>query len=714
MLKKHTLNKDFINKAVKFVSIIMFAFILLIMLFVDTRVEYNYSNDVKLNNYIFFLVVFLIIAILFVLKKLLKNKQEKVQKIVSKIESKSTLIIVILFILLVVFQALMIRNLYFETKWDLEHVIGTVRNFLETGVFDNNSYIGTYPYFSIYPNNLFLANVFCIIGKIVMQFGDQYVYGALVIVGTILVDLAGVLTVRAIGNFTDKKIFKIIGMFGFIAFIGVSPWFLVPYSDTYSIMFPIAVLYNYTKKDKKLYNYLLIGLCSYLGYLIKPTVIIVLIAIAIIEAFRLLTNIKIKENRIQRANKLAKNIIFVLIGIILVFLLKFGLSKVTNYESEKQYEISFYHYLMMGINEETTGAYNGDDVVNSVSQNSYDERVKYNKRVFLERLKSMSVKDLVEFYTKKMLVNYNDGTLAWGREGGFYDIVNNKDDRLASIMKNFYYNYGTLFNVFTNIMQFIWIFILVFVLICAILKNFDKNIVVAFLSLIGLTLFVLLFESRARYLYLYSSFYIIMAVLGIEALLCRNSKKKKIKRIEGPEKMNKEKEEKLENNEKNTEKIKFKDVNFKNINLKTIKGLCLEYKDVILYVVFGALTTVVNLGSFFVLNTLLNIDENVSNFIAIVLAVLVAYFTNKDMVFHSEAETRKEKFIEFCKFMLGRAFTMVIEFVGGIILFQIPIPHIITKAGLTVIVIILNFFISKFFAFKTKKKDEEVLEQETN
>ena len=72
------------------------------------------------------------------------------------------------------------------------------------------------------------------------------------------------------------------------------------------------------------------------------------------------------------------------------------------------------------------------------------------------------------------------------------------------------------------------------------------------------------------------------------------------------------------------------------------------------------------------------------------------------MVFHSEAETRKEKFVEFCKFMLGRAFTMVIEFVGGIVLFKLPIPHIITKAALTVIVIILNFFITKFFAFKKK------------
>lgn len=706
MLKKHTLNKELINKAVKFVSIIMFAFILLIMFFVDTRVDYNYRNDVKLNNYIFFLGVFLIIGILIALKKLLKNKKDKVQKIVSKIESKSTLIIVILFILLIIFQALMIRNLYFETKWDLEHVIGTVRNFLETGVFDNHEYIGNHPYFSIYPNNLFLTNAFCLIGKMVMIFFEEkYVYGALVIIGTVLVDIAGILTVKTIGNFTDKKIFKIIGMLGFMTFIGVSPWILVPYSDTYSIMFPIAVLYNYTKKDKKLYNYLLIGIFSYIGYLIKPTAIIVLIAIVIIELFKLLANITtIKENRLKRAKKVAKNIIFVFLGVVLVFLLEFGLSRLTNYQAEKKYEISFYHYLMMGINEETTGAYNGDDVLDSISQNSYEERIDYNKKVFLERLKSMSAKDLAKFYTKKMLVNYNDGTLAWGREGGFYDIVNNKDDRLANIMKNFYYNDGSLFYIFTNIMQFIWIFIIVFTFICAILKKFDKNISVIFLSLIGLTLFVLLFEARARYLYLYSTFYIIIAVLGIEALIYKKNKKEKMKEIEGPEKMKEEK--KIENNENNVEKVKLKDVDLKNINLKTIKGLCLEYKDVILYVVFGALTTVVNLGSFFILNTLLKVDENVSNFIAIVLAVLVAYFTNKDMVFHSEAETRKEKFVEFCKFMLGRAFTMVIEFVGGLILFKIPIPHIITKAGLTVIVIILNFFISKFFAFKTKKKEE--------
>ena len=123
-------------------------------------------------------------------------------------------------------------------------------------------------------------------------------------------------------------------------------------------------------------------------------------------------------------------------------------------------------------------------------------------------------------------------------------------------------------------------------------------------------------------------------------------------------------------------------------------------KEVILYIVFGIFTTIVNLGSFYVMNTLLKINENISNFIAILLAVLFAYLTNKDLVFHSNAKTIKEKTMQFIKFMLGRAFTMAVEFVGGLILFNLPIPNIIIKIGLTIIVIVLNFFISKFFAFK--------------
>ena len=132
--------------------------------------------------------------------------------------------------------------------------------------------------------------------------------------------------------------------------------------------------------------------------------------------------------------------------------------------------------------------------------------------------------------------------------------------------------------------------------------------------------------------------------------------------------------------------------------IKPIKKVCT--KEVMFYAIFGVLTTVINLGVFYVLSNLLHWNENLSNVIAIVIAVLFAYFTNKDLVFHSEAKTLKAKWKEFAKFISGRAFTMIIEWLGGALLFLTPMPQMISKLIVTVVIVILNFFISKFFAFK--------------
>ena len=132
--------------------------------------------------------------------------------------------------------------------------------------------------------------------------------------------------------------------------------------------------------------------------------------------------------------------------------------------------------------------------------------------------------------------------------------------------------------------------------------------------------------------------------------------------------------------------------------IKLIKKVCT--KEVMFYAIFGVLTTVINLGVFYVLSNLLHWNENLSNVIALVIAVLFAYFTKQDLVFHSEAKTLKAKWKEFAKFISGRAFTMIIEWLGGALLFLTPMPQMISKLIVTVVVVILNFFISKFFAFK--------------
>ena len=128
-------------------------------------------------------------------------------------------------------------------------------------------------------------------------------------------------------------------------------------------------------------------------------------------------------------------------------------------------------------------------------------------------------------------------------------------------------------------------------------------------------------------------------------------------------------------------------------------------KDVMLYIVFGVLTTLVNLITFSILNGLLKIDGNIANLIAIPLSIIFAYFTNRKWVFHTDAKGFNENFNEFCKFIAGRAVTMFIEFFGCMLLFKTPIPEFISKLGINVIIIILNFFISKFLT--KKKKDNK-------
>ena len=121
------------------------------------------------------------------------------------------------------------------------------------------------------------------------------------------------------------------------------------------------------------------------------------------------------------------------------------------------------------------------------------------------------------------------------------------------------------------------------------------------------------------------------------------------------------------------------------------------------YIVFGVLTTIVNILTFYILTNYAHITENISNIIAIILAVIFAYITNRKLVFNSKAKTVSEIFAEIFKFFSARFFTMLVEFLGFMLLFDVMhIPNLISKIIITVLVIILNFFLSKFFAFKNK------------
>ena len=120
-------------------------------------------------------------------------------------------------------------------------------------------------------------------------------------------------------------------------------------------------------------------------------------------------------------------------------------------------------------------------------------------------------------------------------------------------------------------------------------------------------------------------------------------------------------------------------------------------KELILYVIFGILTTVVNIVVYFVF-TRLGVNYLVSNVIAWFLSVLFAYVTNRRWVFESkDSNILKECFL----FFSGRIFSGVVD-TGLMYLFIdiLSIGDVISKIVIQVIVVILNYVISKWIVFK--------------
>jgi len=135
--------------------------------------------------------------------------------------------------------------------------------------------------------------------------------------------------------------------------------------------------------------------------------------------------------------------------------------------------------------------------------------------------------------------------------------------------------------------------------------------------------------------------------------------------------------------------------------MKWIKQLYESEK--IRYLFIGGMTTLVNLVIFHLLVDVLHRNVTASNVVSIIAAILFAFFANKIVVFRAKSSGVKAVFAELIKFFGGRAVTMVIEVGGVYLLYNIlGIKAMIAKVATQVIVVILNYFISKYFVFSQK------------
>ena len=148
-----------------------------------------------------------------------------------------------------------------------------------------------------------------------------------------------------------------------------------------------------------------------------------------------------------------------------------------------------------------------------------------------------------------------------------------------------------------------------------------------------------------------------------------------------------------------------------------IKELIVKYKELLLYLVFGVLTTAVNFLVFGIFTKIFGEELYlVNNAIAWVVGVVFAFITNKLFVFESKSWRGKIAGKEFIEFVGARLFSFGVEEGGmwlfvdilafgekSVSLFGFTITgQIIAKLALAVIVVILNYFFSKFIIFRRK------------
>lgn len=504
--------KNTIYRVLQLVSVVIFTWIILVLC-IGNFVSFMCKKEFLVAN---FFLLFFGGCILLLLQKVFLSFNKKY-------EEKIDFCIKFFAILFFFVQIFTCYNIFFETGWDSgAFIIPAVKTLLAGGDVSGLNE----QYFVVYPNNLFLVNIYYLILKvndILKIFTGQYQLMAIVVCNCLISSITCWL-IYLIGRKLLSTEYAVVGYIISIILIGLSPWKVICYSDSFALLFPVLILYIYLEKRINVYvKSVIISILGYLGYCIKPQVLIIVIAIALIEGI----------NKIKKVSKfeIGKLCVTGLVIIVLIGGISGGVKNIYQKEGfvqDSNRSVGLTHYFMMGLNDQTDGVYLEEDVLFSMNCKTSKERTEKNLQVAKERLKAKGIWGYFKFLSKKMLINYNDGTFAWGNEGGFYKVmVEEPNSSISPALRNIYYNDGKYFKVYATIVQGVWLFVILGCYLISVReilkKTIKKELLIMLTALVGITMFELLFEARARYLYIYVPVYILVFEY---ALKCKKTNKR--------------------------------------------------------------------------------------------------------------------------------------------------------------------------------------------
>lgn len=135
--------------------------------------------------------------------------------------------------------------------------------------------------------------------------------------------------------------------------------------------------------------------------------------------------------------------------------------------------------------------------------------------------------------------------------------------------------------------------------------------------------------------------------------------------------------------------------------LRTFENFYRAHKEVLLYLFFGGVSLVLNLAMFAFFEYVVGLNQLVNNIICWVTSVLMQFFTNRIWVFQGRTDGAVDFLKQMATFFGGRVFTLAVEEVLLLVfIFGLHFNSMAVKSTAQIVVIVLNYVISKFWVFK--------------
>jgi len=418
-------------------------------------------------------------------------------------------------------------------SWDSEFVYNQAVQFGQHGSLD--------PGFLVYlrdnPNNIGLLTILGLFFKVLHHFGvTNYLFAAVLLnVGVLF--LTHIVTTVVAYMMYGRRIAVIAFGFGFV-FITLSMYVQTPYTDTLTVLFPITIFFlallfvKYGALYARILIAALIATLGVIGYLIKPTAIIAVVALMIISFIWLVAT----KNGPSFSKRLGLYAVYAATGLMFAGVTYLGFTKVVDathmlpyaYADAGDLSKPITHYIAMGMRSKVVGNsvnYGGFDseLTNTIVKLQTEQAKKnFAKDAISRQLSDYGPVGYAAFLGHKIKWITSDATFYAYGEGTNKNVKFMYQDKGSTTIRKFMYVDGKYYQLFGNTLQIFWIAILLLIsmqLFFVIMNRHSRsNVYTSTLRLMitGVLLFLLMFEGRSRYIFLYVPIFIILALYTLQ------------------------------------------------------------------------------------------------------------------------------------------------------------------------------------------------------